>query len=163
MSLAIQIIYGSLLPCAYPTSRTSPPTRGHWAVHSPIQEGQHQSTFPRHAEPGCGHTNTLPNLGSHMRCAVGYLQPPQGESWGCPHSGTQDTSNHCAMFPEWLPPPHGGSFHSYPHHHVCAHWCYPGGGWVVISVVWWWKLDEWAVEFGEIIKEPDSHNAPDNK
>lgn len=24
-------------------------------------------------------------------------------------------------------------------------------------------LDEWAVEFGEIIKEPDSHNAPGNK
>lgn len=37
------------------------------------------------------------------------------------------------------------------------------GGWVAISAAWWWQLDEWAVEFGEIIKEPDSHNAPDNK
>jgi len=39
----------------------------------------------------------------------------------------------------------------------------PDGLWVVISAGWWWQLDEWAVEFGEIIKEPDSHSVPDNK
>lgn len=47
------------------------------------------------------------------------------------------------------------------------------GGWQPLAVPRWSvggnlgslvvALDEWAVEFGEIIKEPDSHNAPDNK
>lgn len=37
------------------------------------------------------------------------------------------------------------------------------GMWVVITAAWPRHLDEWAVEFGEIIKEPDFHSAPDNK
>lgn len=53
-------------------------------------------------------------------------------------------------------------------HRTCSHQAssgalFPNGMWVVITAAWCGHLDEWAVEFGEIIKEPDFHTAPDNK